>query len=162
RKRRSLASYNATPGGRWSPVLGLLRRALPCRKMSKKNFAAAVPAAVPTRAPEDMRPLLPRAQDEGRFGRIREPRRAGGPPGGRPRTPRKIVREYSAVYAAVAPAQGKLTALQLPYANTAMMQLFLNHVGQECAEYFSVRQVDRAGWHVSHQVRVPENRRLIP
>ena len=35
--------------------------------------------------------------------------------------PGQIVREYTYVYAAVAPAEGKMTALVLPTANTAMM-----------------------------------------
>jgi hypothetical protein len=87
------------------------------------------------------------AEDEGRFGRVRIPRRAWAPPGVRPRAPRQIVREYTYVYAAVAPAEGKIASLILPTANTAMMQLFLNHVSQTFAEYFIVMQVDRAGWH---------------
>lgn len=40
------------------------------------------------------------------------------------------VRESTYVYAAVAPAEGKMTSLILPTANTAMMQLFLEHVSQ--------------------------------
>ena len=63
------------------------------------------------------------AQDEGRFGRISQPRRAWAPPGMRPRSPRQIVREYTYVYAAVAPQEGKMTSLILPTADTAMMNL---------------------------------------
>jgi hypothetical protein len=101
------------------------------------------------------------AEDEGCFGRVSIPRRAWAPPGVRPRAPRQIVREYTYVYAAVAPAEGKLTSLILPTATTAMMQLFLEHVSQTFAEYFIVMQVDRAGWHQAKALIVPDNIRLI-
>jgi hypothetical protein len=101
------------------------------------------------------------AEDEGRFGRESHPRRAWAPPGVRPRAPRQIVREYTYVYAAVAPAEGKMTSLVLPTANTAMMQLFLEHVSRTFADYFIVMQVDRAGWHGAKALAVPDNIRLI-
>ncbi len=102
------------------------------------------------------------AEDEGRFGRISQPRRAWAPPGIRPRSPRQIVREYTYVYAAVAPAEGKMTSLILPRADTAMMNLFLEHVAQTFQDYFIVMQVDQAGWHQAKALQVPENIRLIP
>lgn len=101
------------------------------------------------------------AQDEGRFGRVSIPRRAWAPPGVRPRAPRQMVREMVYVFAAVAPAEGTMTALVLPAANTAMMQLFLEHVSQSFTQYFIVMQVDRAGWHQAKHLQVPENIRLI-
>lgn len=101
------------------------------------------------------------AQDEGCFGRISQPRRAWAPPGVRPRSPRQIVREYSYVYAAIAPAEGKMTSLILPHADTAMMNLFLEHVATTFAGYFIVMQVDQAGWHQAKDLQVPENIRLI-
>ena len=82
------------------------------------------------------------AQDEGRFGRVSIPRRAWAPPGVRPRAPRQLVREYTYVYAVVAPETGKMTSLILPSANTAMMNLFLEHVSQTFADYFLVIQRD--------------------
>ena len=93
--------------------------------------------------------------------RISQPRRAWAPPGMRPRSPRQIVREYTYVYAAVAPHEGKMTSLILPTADTAMMNLFLSHVSQTFAEYFIVMQVDQAGWHRSKELVIPANIRLI-
>src|SRR5437588_11762251 len=87
------------------------------------------------------------AQDEGRFGRISQPRRAWAPPGVRPRSPRQIVREYTYVYAAVAPQAGRMTSLILPRADTAMMNLFLEHVAKTFADSFIVMQLDRAARH---------------
>ena len=101
------------------------------------------------------------AEDEGRFGRVSIPRRAWAPPGVRPHAPHQIVREYTHVYTAVAPAEGKMTSLILPSADTEMMSLFLEHVSSTFAKYFLVMQVDQAGWHQSRDLKIPENVRLI-
>ena len=71
------------------------------------------------------------------------------------------MRQYIYAYAAVAPSLGKMSCLILPYANTKMMNLFLQQVSQEFAEYFVVMQVDRASWHRSNCLKIPENIRLI-
>jgi len=101
------------------------------------------------------------AEDEGCFGRISIPRRAWAPPGVRPHAPRQLVREYTYVYAAVAPAEGKMTSLILPSADTEMMTLFLEHVSKTYEKYFVVMQVDQAGWHMTADLTIPENIRLI-
>lgn len=54
-----------------------------------------------------------------------------------------------------------MTALVLPYANTEMMNLFLRQVSRDFSDYFVLMLVDQAGWHVSGELRVPENIRLI-
>jgi hypothetical protein len=54
-----------------------------------------------------------------------------------------------------------MTSLLLPRADTAMMNLFLEHVGQEFSDYFVVMQLDRAGWHDGNDLLIPENIRLI-
>jgi len=61
----------------------------------------------------------------------------------------------------VAPTLGEMTSLILPSADTAMMNLFLEHVSQTFAKYFIVMQVDGAGWHHSDELVVPANMRLI-
>jgi hypothetical protein len=101
------------------------------------------------------------AQDEGRFGRISAAKRAWAPPGMRPKAPRQVIRQSSYVFAAVAPEQGLMTSLILPYADTAMMNLFLEQVARDFANYFIVMQVDQAGWHRSNELQVPENIRFI-
>ncbi len=62
---------------------------------------------------------------------------------------------------AVCPALGKMYALILPYANTAMMQLFLQQVARDYPEYLVIILMDQAGWHVSGHLEVPENIRII-
>src|SRR5437868_3780386 len=130
-------------------------------RVSKKNFKQAVQAALETREPSDERPVLLMAEDEGCFGRLSIPRRAWAPPGIRPHAPRQVVREYTYVYAAVAPAEGKMTSLILPSADTEMMNLFLEHVSSTYATYFVVMQVDQASWHGTKDLRIPDNIRLI-
>lgn len=91
----------------------------------------------------DTRPLLILAADEGRFGRIVEVRRCLCPAGIRPVVPKQQVREYIYAYAAVAPQRGRISCLVLPYANTKMMNLFLQ-ASQNFHDYFIVMPVDRA------------------
>lgn len=83
------------------------------------------------------------------------------PPGTRPIIGQQIVREYVYAYAAVAPELGKMTALVLPYANTKMMNLFLEQVSMEFQDYFLIIQVDGAACHSSKDLVIPENIRLI-
>ena len=65
------------------------------------------------------------------------------------------------VYSAVAPTLGEMTSLILPSADTAMMNLFLEHVSQTFSKYFIVMQVDGAGWHHSDELVVPSNSLMI-
>ena len=102
------------------------------------------------------------AQDEACFGRISTTRRSWAPKHIRPLTPRHIVREYTYVYAVVAPHEGKMVSLILPFADTSMMNLFLTHVSHTFSTYFLVIQVDQAGWHSAKDLIIPENIRLIP
>lgn len=119
-------------------------------------------AAVATRETEDERPILIMAQDEGCFGRFSRAKRCWAPPGVRPHVPAQVVREYTYVYAAVAPALGQMVSLILPEASTEMMNLFLEQVSQTCSKHFIVMQVDQAGWHHAKDLVIPENIRLIP
>ncbi len=55
-----------------------------------------------------------------------------------------------------------MTSLLLPSADTQMMGLFLEHVSKTYEKYFVVMQVDQASWHVTKDLKIPENIRLIP
>lgn len=114
-----------------------------------------------SRAPDDTRPVLVMAQDEGRFGRISKPQTCWAPHGVRPVVAQQIVRQSVYAFAAVAPAQGQLVSLILPTVNTDMMNVFLAHVATTFPEYFVVMQLDGARWHNSGTVVVPANIRLL-
>ncbi len=52
-------------------------------------------------------------------------------------------------------ALGKITSLILPYANTEMMNLFLQEVAQDFKDFFVIMLVDQAGWHKSKTLIIP-------
>lgn len=129
----------------------------------KANFDSQVQQLLQQRDPNDSRPVLLMASDEGRFGRTGELSECWCPPGDtRPTLARQQVRQYVYAYAAVAPALGMMCCLILPHVNTKMMSLFLQQLSQELSEYFIILQVDRASWHLAKRLQIPENIRLLP
>jgi transposase len=99
-------------------------------------------------------------EDEARFGRISDPRRAWAPPGVRPRVAARIVREYSYAYAAVSPHDGVLDSLVLPEVNADTMSLFLAEVTRRHPREFILMVLDGAGWHRAGDLVIPERMRL--
>lgn len=80
----------------------------------------------------------------------------------RPKAPRQIVRAFVYVYTAVWMALWKMTPLILPYANTEMMNLFLEQVAEDFKGFFVIMLIDQAGWHMAKRLKIPENIRLLP
>lgn len=101
------------------------------------------------------------AQDEGRFGMMNSQRTAWSAQNIRPTVLHKMSREYFYAFSAVCPATGKITSLVLPYANTDMMNLFLEEVSHDYCNDYVIMQVDQAGWHKSKMLKIPENIHLI-
>ena len=54
-----------------------------------------------------------------------------------------------------------MSSLILPWANTDMMALFLEHVAEDFKDFFVIMLVDQAGWHTAQKLKVPENIRLL-
>lgn len=108
----------------------------------------------------DGRPVRVMFQDEGRFGRISNPRRCWAPPGVRPRVPCQLVREYSYAFAAVCPKDGTLDSLILPEVHAETMSIFLEEVAQRHPDDFIVMFMDRAGWHIASDLVTPANMAL--
>lgn len=104
------------------------------------SFEQQVQQIVQQRDPQDVRPVLIMASDEGRFGRTGEVHACWCPPGVRPLIAKQQVRQYLYAFSAVAPVLGKVCSLVLPFANTAMMNLFLEHLSSEFAPYFIILQ----------------------
>lgn len=65
------------------------------------------------------------------------------------------------VYSAVSPVDGDSFHLCLPWVNTDMMSLYLSELAKANVGYQVWLILDRAGWHVSKDLRVPDNVRLI-
>lgn len=101
-------------------------------------------------------------QDEGRFGRISDPRRCWGPPPLRPAVRAALVREYLYAYSAISPWDARLDSLVLPDASTACMNVFLDEIAGRYPAQFIVMVLDGAGWHRSNTLKVPDNMALLP
>ena len=55
-----------------------------------------------------------------------------------------------------------LTSDFLFLTSVKMMELFLQQVSTDFDQYFIIMQVDRASWHISDKLNLPDNIRLIP
>ena len=67
------------------------------------------------------------------------------------------------LFAACRPGTDQAFALALPEATTASMGLFLERLAQELGPGVHAALVlDRAGWHVSRRLAVPDNITLVP
>jgi len=128
----------------------------------KQNFSQEVQSLIAQHPSIDTRPVILMAQDEARFGRISQPKRCWAPKPVRPIVLKEVVREYLWVFAAVCPQLGRLCALLLPHTNAEMMRLFLTEVSSEFKEYVILMVLDRAAWHTSSKLTLPENIRLLP
>lgn len=99
-------------------------------------------------------------QDEGRFGRITDPKRCWAPGGTRPEVPSQIVREYLYGFAAVSPKDGAMDSLILPEVNAEAMSVFLKEVSSRHSEEIIFMFMDKAGWHRAKKLKIPKNVRI--
>lgn len=99
-------------------------------------------------------------QDEGRFGRINEPRRCWAPKGIRPNVHLQFVREYTYAYVAVSPHDGVMDSLILPEVNAEAMSIFLAELAKRHPYEFIMVVMDQAAWHKANDLVIPENIRL--
>jgi len=65
------------------------------------------------------------------------------------------------VYSAVSPVDGESFHLCLPWVNTDMMSLYLDELSKANVDCEVSLILDCAGWHVSKDLVVPENIRLL-
>jgi transposase len=100
-------------------------------------------------------------QDEARFGRINDVRRAWAPKPIRPLCRAMLTHEYTYAYSAVNVQTGELDSLILPHVNTECMQLFIDEVGARHPNQKIVMVLDGAGWHTSHALSAPPNLYLL-
>lgn len=65
------------------------------------------------------------------------------------------------VYSAVSPTSGESFHLTLPWVNIRMMNLYLEKRSAAHADRDIRLVMDRAGWHVSKDLNIPKNIKLI-
>ena len=76
----------------------------------------------------------------------------------RPRQPADQRYDNAYLFGAICPARGVGGALALPYADADMMQLHLDEISRNVADgAHAVLILDRAGWHTTGKLDVPDN-----
>lgn len=98
--------------------------------------------------------------DEGRFGRVDLPQRCWAPKNIRPGCPSQIIREYSYAFAALSPSDGRLESLIYSRADSDVMSFFLKQIASEFPQKHVVIFMDKAAWHTTGKLKVPDNLRL--
>ena len=97
-------------------------------------------------------------QDEARIGQKNGLVRQWARRGTRPRQPADQRYDNAYLFGAICPARGVGAALALPYADTDMMQLHLDEISRNVAVgAHAVLLLDRAGWHTTGKLDVPNN-----
>jgi len=100
-------------------------------------------------------------QDEGRFGRISNPKRSWAPKGIRPVCKKQIVREYTYAYIGVSPSDGRLDSLILPNMHVPTMKIFLEEISSRYPNEYVLMVFDGAPCHRSEELNVPENMQIV-
>ena len=83
--------------------------------------------------------------------------------GTRPSAPQDQRTQSAYIFGAICPAEGKGAGLVLPRCTTEGMSLHLAEIARAVAPgAHAVVLLDRAGWHVSSKLKVPDNLTLLP
>ena len=78
--------------------------------------------------------------------------------GTRPRQPADQRYESAYLFGAICPARGTGAALALPFADTEAMQLHLDEISRRVVKgAHAVLLLDRAGWHTTAKLEIPNN-----
>jgi hypothetical protein len=97
-------------------------------------------------------------QDEARIGQKNGRVRQWARRGSRPRQPADQRYDNAYLFGAICPARAKGAALALPYADTFAMQLHLDEISRHVAAgAHAVLLLDRAGWHTTAKLDMPNN-----
>ena len=97
-------------------------------------------------------------QDEARIGQKNGLVRQWARRGTRPRQPADQRYENAYLFGAICPARGTGAALALPCADTDVMQPHLDEISRNVAAgAHAVLVLDRAGWHTTAKLDIPDN-----
>lgn len=111
--------------------------------------------------PNDKRQVVVFFEDEGRFGRISREMYCWVKKDVVPCVARQMVREYIYAYSAIAPATGDCFSMIAPHCNTEAMSHFLQLFANHYNNYRIVLILDKAGWHISQTLKLPDNLVLL-
>jgi hypothetical protein len=101
-------------------------------------------------------------QDEARFGQKGTASRVWADRGSRPVRPRQTEYGYVYLFGAVCPATGATNAWLMPTVGTAPMQAQLDDLSRQLGpRTHALLVLDRAGWHTTERLVVPDNLTLL-
>lgn len=106
-------------------------------------------------------PLVVFFQDEARFGRISRETACWVRKDMIPAVRRQLIREYVYAYSALSPQTGDCFSLISPVCNTEAMGIFVTLLAEQYHHYRILILLDKAGWHTSNKLELPENVRLM-
>lgn len=118
-------------------------------------------ASLKWKVTQNSKPVVVFFEDEGRFGRISREMYCWVKKDMVPQVARQMVREYIYAYSATAPATGDCYSMIAPFCNTEAMNCFLSHLTKQYKQYRIVLLLDKAGWHVSSKIHLPQNLLLM-
>ena len=96
--------------------------------------------------------------DEARVGQKNKIIRRWAKRGTRPSAPSDLRTASTYIFGAICPGEGKAVGLILPKCNTETMQLHLDEIAKHVAPgRHAILMLDKAGWHTSSKLDVPEN-----
>jgi transposase len=102
-------------------------------------------------------------QDEARFGQQGTITRVWARRGSRPRAVRQTKYEWLYVIGAVCPQTGESVGLLSPIINSEIVNVFLRQFIAEVSQDVHVLLLwDRAGFHMSKKLKIPENVTIVP
>ena len=102
-------------------------------------------------------------EDEARFGQQGTTTRVWARAGSRPRAVRQTKYEWLYVIGAVCPQTGDTVGLLSPTINSDVVNVFLRQFTAEVPQDVHILLLwDRAGFHMSKELKVPENVTIVP
>ncbi|MCB9026015.1 MAG: IS630 family transposase [Bdellovibrionaceae bacterium] len=102
-------------------------------------------------------------QDESRIGQQGSLSRVWAEKGTRPRVVRQRQFLSTYIFGAVCPDRDEGCALILPECNSGMMQIHLDEISKKVHDgYHAIVLMDRASWHSTEALNIPENISLMP
>ena len=99
--------------------------------------------------------------DESVFGRITNIRSCWSPDGIRPTVKSLKAREFVYAYGAIEPASGNKSFIVAGGCNTEWTNIFLNTVSNQFPDDYLVMVGDRASWHTTKNLIIPNNIELF-
>jgi len=102
-------------------------------------------------------------QDEARVGQKTKLTRRWAPRGSRPTAPKDQRTKSAWLFGAICPERGVGAGLVLPRCNTQAMQWHLDEISSQVEPgAHAVLILDRAGWHTTGKLKIPDNITLLP